>query len=166
MGKFKIITLIGIFLLILTTITYQQKKEDVGFVSIFDGKTLNGWTFMDGRDDGHGWVVEKGDNEFWKASNGILENTGEGKASYIWTKKEYGDFVLRLEWRLPGKSTEKLRDVYDYNGELIQDENGKRVRNKVIDAGDSGVILRGIGNAQVNIWSNPMGSGQVQHLQL
>ncbi len=158
MKFFRAITAAGIFLAILCNVSFSQQGD--GFVSIFDGKTLNGWTFLDGQTI-NGWLVEDADHDHWRAVNGILENTGEGKNSLIWTEKWYKDFILKIEFRLPGKAVEKLRTFYDYNGNRAIDENGKPVRAKVMDAGDSGLVFRCHPRAQVNIWSNPCGSGQI-----
>jgi len=61
------------------------------FVSLFDGKDLNGWTTTSNH-----WLVEDGvialkdrtDNE-------------EHNDSYLWTEKQYGDFVLEVEYKTP-----------------------------------------------------------------
>jgi catechol 2,3-dioxygenase-like lactoylglutathione lyase family enzyme len=62
------------------------EKAD-GFVSLFDGKTLNGWQGAT-----KGYVVE----------NGTLVCLKEG-GGFLYTDKEYGDFVLRFDFKLtPG----------------------------------------------------------------
>jgi hypothetical protein len=58
-----------------------------GFVSLFDGKTLNGWKLVHGR--GPGYVVE----------NGVLVCPAEGGGN-LFTANEYSDFVLRFDFRL------------------------------------------------------------------
>ncbi|MEA1951192.1 MAG: DUF1080 domain-containing protein [Planctomycetota bacterium] len=64
----------------------EQDKEE-GFVSIFDGKTLNGWQ---GNLKGH--AVEDGAI--------VCKKNGGGQ---LYTKKEYANFVLRFEFKLqPG----------------------------------------------------------------
>lgn len=60
-----------------------------GFVSLFNGRDLEGWEV-------------KGDNptgEQWVASDGLLKAVPGG--SWLSTKKMYENFVLRLEWRVP-----------------------------------------------------------------
>jgi hypothetical protein len=54
-----------------------------GFVSLFDGKTLDGW-----QGDLKGYPVEDGAMVCRKGKN-------------IFTNKEYADFVLRFEFKLP-----------------------------------------------------------------
>jgi hypothetical protein len=58
-----------------------------GFVPLFDGKTLQGWTLAKGK--GPGYVVE----------NGVLVCPAEGGGN-LYTEKEYSNFVLRFEFRL------------------------------------------------------------------
>jgi len=60
-----------------------QEAAD-GFVSLFDGKTLNGW--QGGTD---GYVVE----------DGKLVSKPDGRGT-IFTNQQYRDFILRLEFRL------------------------------------------------------------------
>jgi len=61
-----------------------------GFVSLFDGKTLDGWTLVGKH--GPGYVVE----------NGILVCPAEGGGN-LYTAREYSDFVFRFEFRMePG----------------------------------------------------------------
>ena len=152
----------GIIILTIFCVLSCTKKGD-GFVSLFDGKTLNGWTFyevVDRKALNH--LLEPGkDDKYWRAIDGMIENTGKGKGSLIWTEKEYKDFILKIDWRLPGEPVQKDRPIVLYNADYALDENGKRITSKVMDSGDSGIILRGYTRAQVNIWSNPMGSGNI-----
>lgn len=163
MKVFKIITCGIIFLPVLWSEGCSERGDD--FVSLFDGKTLKGW------------VIPEKSVPNWKVVNGLMENDGigQGSGSLIWTEKEdYKDFILKVDWRLPGEPSETMAPLYDYNGDPIIDENGNPVRKKGFFAGDSGVFLRGIRfkkdvpestrnrftNAHFNIWTNPMGSGE------
>ena len=146
-------------------ISDEKGDENSGFVPLFDGTSLNGW------------VIPEKAIPHWKAVDGILENQGVGResGSLIWTEREdYKDFILKVDWRLPGEPSETMHPLYDYNGDRIVDEHGKQVRKKGWFAGDSGIFLRGVRfkkdvpeseknrfiNAHFNIWSNPMGSGE------
>jgi len=61
-----------------------------GFVSLFDGKTLKGWTLVGGR--GPGYVVE----------NGNLVCPADGGGNLL-TEKEHANFVFRFEFKMePG----------------------------------------------------------------
>lgn len=58
-----------------------------GFVKIFDGTTLNGWTLVGG--SGPGYVPQ----------NGILDCPADGGGN-LFTEKEYSDYVFRFEFKL------------------------------------------------------------------
>ncbi|TDU64100.1 uncharacterized protein DUF1080 [Prosthecobacter fusiformis] len=58
-------------------------------VSLFDGKTLAGWTGPDGAKPGAGWVVE----------NGELHLNGTGGGNLL-SEKEYTNFDLTWEWKV------------------------------------------------------------------
>jgi hypothetical protein len=61
-----------------------------GFVTLFDGKTLNGWILVGKH--GRGYVPE----------NGILVCPADGGGN-LYTEKEYSDFAFRFEFRMePG----------------------------------------------------------------
>ncbi|RYY63877.1 MAG: DUF1080 domain-containing protein [Chitinophagaceae bacterium] len=87
-----IMTLITFLSLPLLAHTCGGPGKD-GWVSLFDGKTLNGW---------HGYnKTVKIDN--WIAKDGILEcveTSFEAVNADIVTDKEYGDFELAWEWRI------------------------------------------------------------------
>lgn len=63
---------------------------DLGFVSLFNGKDLDGWFLAGGK--GRGYVVE----------NGVILCPADGGGNLL-TNKEYANFVLRFEFRMePG----------------------------------------------------------------
>ncbi|MCP5114406.1 MAG: DUF1080 domain-containing protein, partial [bacterium] len=63
-----------------------------GFVSLFDGKSLNGWLLVYKRNSGRGYVVE----------NDTIVCPRDGGGNLL-TVKEYSNFVLRLDFRMePG----------------------------------------------------------------
>jgi hypothetical protein len=65
----------------------DQEKKD-GFLPLFNGKDLDGWSFFDSKEPN--WIVE----------NGLLVCTGKG-SGWLGTTRDYADFELRLEYRLP-----------------------------------------------------------------
>lgn len=69
------------------------------WVELFDGKSLNGWTTLDGKPVTKGWKVE--DGTIHRASGG-----GD-----IITQGKFGDFVLEFEWKISegGNSGVKYR---------------------------------------------------------
>jgi len=60
---------------------------DPGFVSLFDGTTLNGWTLVGQK--GPGYVVREG----------MLVCPADGGGN-LFSDKEYSNFILRFEYRL------------------------------------------------------------------
>jgi hypothetical protein len=65
----------------------DDKPNEQGFVSLFDGKSLNGWI---------------GAKDAYRAEDGRIVCV-EGTAGNLLTEKEYRDFVFRFEFRLsPG----------------------------------------------------------------
>jgi hypothetical protein len=90
-----------------------------GFTALFNGKDLTGWKAT-------------GKMDVWGAENGVLFVTG-GNGGWLMTEKEYTDFELRLEFKMPkmGNSGVALRALNDksdpaYTGMEIQllDDDG------------------------------------------
>jgi len=92
-----------------------SSAAEEGFTPLFDGKTLEGWTVnclpKDKKEAATAWSVDRGT---------ILANTiGHPEHFYIMlaTKKEYGDFVLRLriqvERGVRGNSGIQIRSRYN-----------------------------------------------------
>jgi len=125
---------------------------DEGFVPLFNGKDLSGWK------------VPAGDNGHWKVVDGVIDYDARSEAAgdkSLWTEKEYGDFVLRVEWRI--KETPYVNPgvpIILPDGTHKKGPDGEDVRMAVPDS-DSGIYLRGQSKAQVNIWCWPVGSGEV-----
>ncbi|HWB10781.1 MAG TPA: family 16 glycoside hydrolase [Pirellulales bacterium] len=72
---------------IVGTKTLSNESDGLGFVNIFNGRDLTGWTVIG--DQGN-WDVD--------ASKGILAATGK-PGGWLLTNNEYADFVLRLEYQ-------------------------------------------------------------------
>ena len=103
-----------------------------GFVSLFNGKDLAGWKVPDG-DNGH-----------WKVVDGVIDYDAGSEATgdkSLWSDREYGDFILQLDWRL--KEAPFINKNVPYilpDGTHARDINGKELRMALPDA-DSGVFL-------------------------
>jgi hypothetical protein len=68
-----------------------DKEAPEGFEPLFNGKDLTGWK------------VNKGGNmKVWGAEDGILYVQGTG-GGWLMTEKEYADFDLQLEYKVPEK---------------------------------------------------------------
>lgn len=125
-----------------------------GFTPIFDGVSLAGWDVKEGH-QGH-WVVR----------NGIIDYDGKAESESradrdLWTIQEFGDFILHVEWRFPATPSMKPHPIVLPNGDFVLDEEGKRKTVPRLDAGDSGIYLRGDTRSQLNIWSQWLGSGEI-----
>ena len=122
------------------------------FTPLFNGRDLSGWK------------VPAGDNGHWRVVDGVVDYDAESEAKdekSLWSEKEFGDFVLRLEWRI--KATPYVNPnvpIIRWDGSHKKGADGKEIRIPVPDS-DSGIYLRGSSKAQVNIWAWPVGSGEV-----
>lgn len=61
--------------------------SESGFTSLFDGQSLNGWKLVGARGGGYG------------VTNGVIF-CARGGGGNLLTEKEYGDFILRFEFKL------------------------------------------------------------------
>lgn len=127
--------------------------QESGFTSLFNGKDLSGWK------------IPPGDNGHWKVVDGTIDIDAESESKVedksLWTEREFGDFVLRVDWRL--KETPYINPnvhIVKPDGTSKKDLQGKPILIAVPDS-DSGIYLRGTSKAQVNIWCWPVGSGEV-----
>jgi hypothetical protein len=130
----------------------SQAPLPAGFVPLFNGKDFTGWK------------VPEGDNGHWKIVDGVIDYDAQSEApgdKNLWSAAEYGDFVLRLEWRI--KETPYVNPnvpIIRADGTHKKGADGKEIRLAVPDS-DSGVYVRGSSKAQVNMWAWPIGSGEV-----
>ncbi len=129
----------------------ERATLDEGFASLYSGLDLRGWR------------LEPGHGGHWRAHDSILEYDGESTAREkdLWTVKHYGDFMLLVDWRLPGKPMPRRRAVVLPNGDDAKNADGSAKTMEIPYAGDSGILLRGSGRAQVNITCNTIGSGEL-----
>jgi hypothetical protein len=127
-------------------------QGQTGFTSLFNGKDFTGWK------------VPAGDNGHWKVVDGAIDYDAESEASgdkSLYTEKSFGDYVLRVDWRI--KSTPYVNrnvPIILMDGTHKKDADGKEIRVAVPDS-DSGIYMRGLAKAQINIWCWPIGSGEV-----
>lgn len=79
-----------LFAIALTLSSFAAKDSPPkGFISLFDGESLEGWSFIPSEIEPI-WKVD--------SKNGTLGRVGRNGA--IWTDETYGDFVLQLEFKL------------------------------------------------------------------
>lgn len=130
---------------------FAEGELEDGFTQLFNGKDLSGW------------VVPEGDGGHWKVVDGVIDYDSRSEATgdkNLKTAEEYGDFILKIDWRI--KETSGLYDVPIVlsDGSYLKDAAGKKITIKTPNA-DSGIYLRGHSKAQLNIWRWPVGSGEV-----
>ncbi len=122
-----------------------------GFRSLFNGVDLSGWT------------LPEGDNGHWKVLDGVIDYDAQSESTgdkNLWTEEEFGDFELRIDWRL-----KQMTGFYDVpyvlpDGSTVKGPDGKKLTHPMPNA-DSGIFLRGASKYQLNIWCWPIGSGEV-----
>ena len=126
-------------------------KKDEGYRILYNGLDL------------HGWKTAPGHEGHWQAKDWILDYDGKSEADdkNLWTEKEFGNFVLIVDWRQPAKPVIDNVPTILPDGSEATDPNGKPLTVPVLDAGDSGIYLRGSSTSQVNIWNWPVGSGEI-----
>jgi hypothetical protein len=127
--------------------------SEAGFVPLFDGKDLSQWN------------IPEGDNGHWKIVDGVIDYDARSEApgnKNLVTKQEFGDFVLKLEWRIKETPFQNPNIPYVLpNGTHARDSTGKELKLTLPDS-DSGIYLRDMkGKSQINIWCWPIGSGEV-----
>lgn len=149
--KIKLISITLLFFAFIVMYTEANGQNDE-YTPIFNGQDLSGW------------IIPEGDGGHWQVIDGVIDYDAMSEAEgdkNLWTEDDYGDFVLRIDWR--------IKDIPFINpnvpiirpdGSHQLDANGEIIRMSVPDA-DSGIYLRGMSKAQVNIWSWPVGSGEV-----
>jgi len=126
-------------------------QQDQGFHSLYNGLDLRGFKQVPGNEN------------HWRAKDWILDYDGKSEAEdkNLWTQEEFGDFTLIVDWRLPDEPTIDNVPVVLPDGSEAADDDGQPLTVPVMDAGDSGIYLRGTAKSQINIWNWPVGSGEI-----
>jgi hypothetical protein len=132
----------------------DEQLKAQGFTPLIRGDTLDGWN------------VRNWHNEHWTIREGVIDYDGKGEhkqfqKNSLWTTTKYGDLVLYAEWRLHAKPAMKAHPIVLYNGDFLLDDQGRRITRPHVDAGDSGLLFRGKAKCQANIWSQVLGSGEI-----
>lgn len=145
----------------------SKEEEEEGFVPLFNGVDLEGW---------HVVVRQHPSVDAWSVSDGVLVCNGEGRG-WIRPKREYENFVLRLEYKIsPGgnsgvfiRTTEEGRPAYQGMEIQILDDQGKEPtkkstgaiydavapkRNMSKPAGEWNQMEIGCLGRQVRVWMN------------
>ena len=103
--------------------TAAEKDKD-GFVSVFNGKDFEGWA---------------GPVDNYEVVDGAIR-CKKGKGGTIYTKEEFGDFIVRLEFTVPSGGNNGLAIRYPGQGDTayvgmceiqVLDDNYDKVRGKI-----------------------------------
>ena len=125
----------------------EAAMDGNGMKPLFDGRTLAGWKEVEGK-EGH-----------WRFEDRVLRYDGKGDT--LWSTEEFDSFELVVDWRWTKDHQGKMmRPLFDGEGNEQKNPDGS-VKMVEIEERDSGIYLRGSSKAQVNIWSWPVGSGEV-----
>ena len=127
-------------------------KKDEGYHILYNGLNLRGWKMTPGH-EGH-----------WQAKDWVLDYDGKSEAEgdkNLWTEREFGNFTLIVDWRLPGERESADVSVILPDGSEAVEADGKPRTATIKYAGDSGIYLRGSSKSQINIWNWPVGSGEI-----
>lgn len=114
---------------LLVVISAEAQSQKAKWVNLFDGKTISGWHNYN-KSDADGWVIE----------NGTLTNDGTGKGGDLTTDKEYENFELEFDFKIPPgsnsgvlykvvESPEIKRTVFSAPEYQIIDDQGYVFRN-------------------------------------
>lgn len=71
-----------------TLLCAEENKPPTGYTALFNGKDLEGWK------------VHGGNMKNWGAENGVMYVQGGG-GGWLMTEKEFGDYEMRLEYKVP-----------------------------------------------------------------
>lgn len=80
------------------------QNRDSGWVKLYNGKDLTGWHVKDGKP------------EAWKA-NGEMISTVSAGGGWLTSDKQYGDFELKIEYRIPAGGNSGLGIRYPSAGD-------------------------------------------------
>lgn len=132
----------------------DERLREAGFQPLFVGRDLKRWR------------LEKGHQGHWTVRDGVIHYDGkaEQRKSFdksLWTRDAFGELELYVEWRLSADPMMKEHPIVLWNGDFLRDQDGNRMTRPHLDAGDSGIYFRGHFPCQANIWSQDLGSGEI-----
>jgi len=125
--------------------------EEEAFTPLFNGKDLEGWKTPE--DVAWAWSVKDG------VIRGVTDEKAHGKE--LWSVKDYGDFVLEVDWRFPDPPVKKMLKIILPNGDDALNADGTKKKEERLVGGDSGILIRGEVMSQINIVCKSAGSGEL-----
>ena len=105
----------------------SSTRDGESWVTLFDGSDLDGWQMGPDRS----WVIEEGAITLKRKFDGKEHNL-----DYLWTKEQYGDFLLELEFKVPEKANSgvflRTSDLQDpvYTGLELQVSNSAGLKQQ------------------------------------
>jgi hypothetical protein len=154
------VQLVAISLILFAFSAISNAQEDCsfkeeGYTQLFNGKDLTGWK------------IPIGDNGHWSVIEGVIDYDARSEATgdkNLWSEREYTDFKLHIEWRFKGYGDQlfPMPEILP-NGDYVTDENGKTY-NPLRPNSDSGILLKGVG--QANLWCWSVGSGELWSVRM
>ncbi len=130
----------------------QVANKDRGFVSLYNG-----------RDVGKHWELLPGHRGHWTAEDWLINYDGksEEERKSLWSKEEYGDFILMADMKFTGHPEMAESPVVLPTGDNLKNEDGSNKMVVVPYAGDTGIYVRGSSKNQVNMGNRFIGSGEI-----
>ena len=131
----------------------EEKKEGAppAIERLFNDNDLKGWKTPG--DVAWAWTVKDG------VIRGITDEKAHGKE--LWSERDFGDFVLELDWRFPDPPVKKMLKIILPNGDDALNEDGTKKKEERLVGGDSGILIRGDVMSQINIVCKSSGSGEL-----
>jgi len=111
---------------------YGGEDAAAGFVSLFDGKSLNGWHIS--AQTGHSRVTGNKSGGTWEVHDGAITGTQDvpGNGGIVITDQEYGDFEVVLEMN---------NDFGPDSGLFLRSTEGGKAYQAMIDYHDKGNLM-------------------------
>lgn len=82
------LTLTPLLIFALVSHAIADEKDGDGFVSLFNGKNLDGWTVMGKNKEG------------FYVKDGVLRSDGATGGDWLRSEKHYGNYILKVDWRI------------------------------------------------------------------
>jgi hypothetical protein len=99
----------------LLALTLRAAEND-GFVPLYNGKDLTGWRSVGGTLDS------------WKANGEILSCIGGGGPGWLTYEKEYGDFTLKVDWKVSKDGNSGVGLRYPATGKKSASQEGMEIQ--------------------------------------
>ena len=143
-----------VLLLIASSLLRADDSKENGFTSLFDGKTFEGW---------------EGNLDVFRIEDGAVmagsTNKPVARNEFLCTKKEFGDFELRLKFKLVGEGanagvqirTKRIPNHHEVSGYQADMGDGwwgslydESRRNKILAKADEQAVLKVLKRADWN----------------